>query len=65
MAAIRTMSTLDLKEGTTGGGVCVCPATFPSHLIPIASTKIVATLMSLPRIIGCFLSKVVAMYLST
>ena len=60
MAAILTMSTLALKEGTTGG-VCVCPATFPSHLIPIASAKIIATLMSLPRIIGLFLSKVVAM----
>ncbi len=61
MAAIRTMSTLDLKEGTIAGGVWVCPATFPSHLIPVASAKIIATLMSLPRIIGCFLSKVAAM----
>jgi hypothetical protein len=58
------MSTLALKEGTIGGGVWVCPATFPFHLIPIASAKIIATLMSLPRIIGLFLSKVVAMLLS-
>jgi hypothetical protein len=53
------MSTLALKEGTTGGGVC-CPATFPSHLIPVASANVIATLMSLPRIIDLFLSKVVA-----
>jgi hypothetical protein len=53
------MSTLDRNEGTAAGG-WVCPATAPSHLIPIASTKIVATLMSLPRIIGHILSKVVA-----